>query len=63
MMTYRRDEVGKRMSYLYTCIAMSGAFGGIIAYGLFQINSNDLTGWQFLYIVSLPPVRGDRIVG
>lgn len=53
MMTYRREEVGKRMSYLYTCIAMSGAFGGLIAYGLFQISSDTLHGWQFLYIVSL----------
>lgn len=53
-MTYRREEVGKRMSYLYTCIAMSGAFGGLIAYGLFQISSDSLHGWQFLYIVGLP---------
>lgn len=55
MMTYARNEVGRRMAYLYTCVALSGAFGGLIAYGFIRIRTDTLVGWQFLYIVSVMP--------
>lgn len=32
--------------------ALSGAFGGLIAYGLIRITAGGLDGWQWLYIVS-----------
>jgi hypothetical protein len=50
-MIYRREEVGRRMSYIFACSAASGAFGGLIAYGLIRIRSGSLVGWQYLYIV------------
>lgn len=50
-MTYRRTEIGRRMSYVFTCSAMSGAFGGLIAYGLVNIQNGSLAGWQYLYLV------------
>jgi len=31
--------------------AMSGAFGGLIAFGLIRIETGSLVGWQYLYIV------------
>ncbi|RSH95815.1 hypothetical protein EHS25_000908 [Saitozyma podzolica] len=51
LMTYRREEIGRRLSYIYLCSALSGAFGGLLAYGLTQIQTSALTGWQLLYIV------------
>jgi len=30
---------------------MSGAFGGLIAFGLIRIETGSLVGWQYLYIV------------
>ena len=50
-MNYRREEVGRRLSYIFACAAGSGAFGGLIAYGLVRITSGRLVGWQYLYIV------------
>ena len=29
-MTYRREELGRRLSYIFTASALSGAFGGLI---------------------------------
>ncbi|WWC65480.1 uncharacterized protein I303_108098 [Kwoniella dejecticola CBS 10117] len=51
LMTYRREEIGRRLSFIYVCAALSGAFGGLLAYGLTQIHSSKLAGWQILYIV------------
>lgn len=50
-MNYRREEVGQRVAYIMTCAALSGAFGGLIAYGLIQIENTALAGWQYLYLV------------
>ncbi|OCF36238.1 hypothetical protein I316_02111 [Kwoniella heveanensis BCC8398] len=50
-MNYRREEVGRRMSYIFACSAASGAFGGLIAYGLIHIETGSLVGWQYLYVV------------
>lgn len=62
MMTYRREETGRRVSYIFSCAvslwwfgltmqAFSGAVGGLIAYGLVHIQSGTLVGWQYLYVV------------
>jgi MFS family permease len=50
-MNYRREQVGRRISYIYLCLALSGAFGGLIASGLIRIESGPIVGWQYLYIV------------
>lgn len=52
MMNYRREETGRRMSYIFSCAAFAGAVGGLIAGGLVTIESGALVGWQWLYIVS-----------
>jgi MFS family permease len=51
MMTYRREETGRRMSYLFSCAAFAGAFGGLIGFGLVRIETGNIVGWQYLYIV------------
>jgi MFS family permease len=52
MMNYRREETGRRMSYIFSCAAFAGAVGGLIAGGLVRIETGNMTGWQYLYVVS-----------
>ncbi|WVQ75736.1 hypothetical protein IAR50_005367 [Cryptococcus sp. DSM 104548] len=47
---YTRGELGKRIAVFYSCNALSGAFSGLIAYGVFQMNSS-LHGWQILFLI------------
>ncbi|KAF2112236.1 major facilitator superfamily domain-containing protein [Lophiotrema nucula] len=50
-MTYNRDEYAVRQTYIFTFSAISGAFGGLLAYGLTQISTGGLHGWQWMYLV------------
>jgi MFS family permease len=46
-MVYRREEQAKRVGYLFSCAAISGAFGGLLAYGLLQMDGiSGLAGWR-----------------
>ncbi|KAL2680975.1 hypothetical protein Neosp_008578 [[Neocosmospora] mangrovei] len=47
---YKRDELAKRIALFYGSQTFSGAFSGLIAFGLFQIEGS-LHGWQYLYLV------------
>ncbi|WWD20776.1 hypothetical protein CI109_105253 [Kwoniella shandongensis] len=47
---YTRAELGKRMAAWYSMVAVSGAFSGLLSYGLFQVNSS-LKGWQLLFLI------------
>ncbi|WWC93891.1 hypothetical protein V866_000728 [Kwoniella sp. B9012] len=47
---YTRGELAKRVAVFYSCNALSGAFSGLIAYGVFQMNSK-LHGWQILFLI------------
>ncbi|KAI9634393.1 major facilitator superfamily domain-containing protein [Dioszegia hungarica] len=51
LMNYRREEAGRRMSYIFSCAAFAGAVGGLIGFGLVRIETGDTVGWQYLYIV------------
>jgi MFS family permease len=49
-MVYRREEQAKRVAYLFSCAALSGAFGGLLAYGLLQMDGvSDMAGWRYLH--------------
>ncbi|WWC65504.1 uncharacterized protein I303_108122 [Kwoniella dejecticola CBS 10117] len=50
-MTYRRNEYVRRQTAIQACSALSGAFGGLLAYGLSQINHAGMKGWQWMYLV------------
>lgn len=46
-MVYRREEQAKRVSYLLSCAAISGAVGGLLAYGLLQMDGvGGKAGWR-----------------
>ncbi|KAJ9145114.1 MFS general substrate transporter [Pleurostoma richardsiae] len=47
---YKRDELAKRIALFYGSQTVSGAFSGLIAFGLFQVKGK-LHGWQYLYLV------------
>ncbi|KFZ02959.1 hypothetical protein V502_11344 [Pseudogymnoascus sp. VKM F-4520 (FW-2644)] len=51
-MVYQRDEQAKRVSYLFVCAALSGAFGGLLAYViLFMDGLGGFEGWRWIYII------------
>ncbi|KFY24843.1 hypothetical protein V493_04995 [Pseudogymnoascus sp. VKM F-4281 (FW-2241)] len=51
-MVYQRDEQAKRVSYLFVCAALSGAFGGLLAYViLFMDGLGGYAGWRWIYII------------
>lgn len=47
---YPRYDLAFRIALFYGSFAIAGAFGGIIAYGCFQIGGG-LHGWQYLFII------------
>ncbi|WVQ73705.1 hypothetical protein IAR50_003285 [Cryptococcus sp. DSM 104548] len=50
-MTYKRDEYVRRQTAINCCSAISGAFGGLLAYALTNIQTESMKGWQFMYLV------------
>ncbi|WVQ82100.1 hypothetical protein IAT38_004228 [Cryptococcus sp. DSM 104549] len=50
-MTYKRDEYVRRQTAINCCSAISGAFGGLLAYALTNIHTGNMHGWQFMYLV------------
>ncbi|SMQ51012.1 unnamed protein product [Zymoseptoria tritici ST99CH_3D7] len=47
---YKPSEQAQRISYLFVASALSGAFGGLLAYGLTGL-SGALAGWRWLFLV------------
>lgn len=51
-MVYKRDELARRTSYLISCTALSGAVGGLLAYGLLQMDGvGGYAGWRWVYLI------------
>lgn len=49
---YTRDEYAKRVCMLFVATALSGAFGGLIAFGVLQIgNVSSVAGWRWLFYI------------
>ncbi|KEF51301.1 uncharacterized protein A1O9_12651 [Exophiala aquamarina CBS 119918] len=49
---YRREELAQRISYLFIASALSGAFGGLIAFGILYMDGvAGYPGWRWLYII------------
>lgn len=51
-MVYKREEQAKRVSYLFVCTALSGAFGGLLAYVILKMHGiAGFPGWKWIYIM------------
>jgi MFS family permease len=51
-MYYKPLEQARRVSYLFVASALSGAFGGLLAYGLTNLHgAKGLAGWRWLFLV------------
>ncbi|WRT66075.1 uncharacterized protein IL334_003028 [Kwoniella shivajii] len=48
---YKRDELARRIACFYSCLALAGAFSGLLAYGVFGIDNETLHGWQYLFLI------------
>lgn len=48
---YRRGELARRLAVFYAASNIASAFGGLLAYGLFQIKGGAIANWRYLFIV------------
>ncbi|WVQ80778.1 hypothetical protein IAT38_002883 [Cryptococcus sp. DSM 104549] len=48
---YTRGELARRIGIFYAASSISGAFSGLLAFGIFQIKSEKLHGWQYLFLI------------
>ncbi|CAM1509655.1 Fc.00g033940.m01.CDS01 [Cosmosporella sp. VM-42] len=49
---YKRDEIVTRITFIWGGAALSSAFGGLIAYGVLQMDGvAGYHGWRWLYII------------
>ena len=49
---YTREEYAKRVCMLFVATALSGAFGGLIAYGVLQMDGvSGVAGWRWLFYI------------
>lgn len=51
-MVYKRQEQATRVSYLFVCTAIAGAFGGLLAYCILKMDGvAGVAGWRWVYII------------
>lgn len=51
-MVYKREEQARRVSYLFVCTALSGAFGGLLAFAILKMDGvGGYAGWRWVYII------------
>jgi MFS family permease len=61
---YLRYEVQRRMAVFYAAASLSGAFSGLLAYGIQHMDGvAGLAGWKWIFILEgLVPVAGSFLV-
>ncbi|CAO3643363.1 unnamed protein product [Cunninghamella echinulata] len=53
---YTRQEQATRVAIFFSCATVAGAFGGVLAYGIMQMDGlGGLTGWQWIFIIEALP--------
>ncbi|KAI9268042.1 major facilitator superfamily domain-containing protein [Phascolomyces articulosus] len=53
---YTRKEIATRISIFFGCATLAGAFGGVLAYGIMQMDGiSGLHGWQWIFIIEAIP--------
>ncbi|KAI1638631.1 retrograde regulation protein 2 [Biscogniauxia mediterranea] len=49
---YKREELAVRVAFLFIASALSGAFGGLLAWAMLSIDGvASMSGWRWLYII------------
>ncbi|KAF7547091.1 hypothetical protein G7046_g9113 [Stylonectria norvegica] len=49
---YKREELAFRIAFLFIASALSGAFGGLLAWAMLGMNGKaGMAGWRWLYII------------
>jgi MFS family permease len=48
---YRRGEMARRLGLFYAAQSIASAFGGLLSFGVFQIDSGALASWRYLFII------------
>ncbi|KAI4260200.1 MAG: hypothetical protein L6R42_004171 [Xanthoria sp. 1 TBL-2021] len=48
---YRRGELACRLAIFYAAQSIASAFGGLLAFGVFQIESDTIAEWRYLFII------------
>jgi hypothetical protein len=48
---YRRGELARRLALFYAAQSIASAFGGLLAFGVFQIKNTGLQDWRYLFII------------
>lgn len=48
---YRRGELARRLALFYAAQSIASAFGGLLAFGVFQIHNGPLKNWRYLFII------------
>ncbi|KAF2871393.1 major facilitator superfamily domain-containing protein [Massariosphaeria phaeospora] len=61
---YRRYEVQRRMAVFYVAASLSGAFSGLLAYAIMQLDGDaGLSGWQWIFLIEgLVPVSLSLVI-
>lgn len=51
-MWYRRHECGLRMAIFFSAATAAGAFGGLLARGIVEMDGlRELSGWAWIFII------------
>lgn len=48
---YRRGELARRLAIFYAASSIASAFGGLLSYGVFQIQGGSLANWRYLFVI------------
>ena len=48
---YRRGELARRLAIFYAAQSIASAFGGLLAFGTFQIHTGALDNWRYLFLI------------
>lgn len=48
---YRRGELARRLAIFYAASSIASAFGGLLAYGVFQLEGTPLAPWRYLFLI------------
>ncbi|KAI7881294.1 MFS general substrate transporter [Lichtheimia hyalospora FSU 10163] len=53
---YTRKEQATRLALFFGCSTLAGAFGGVLAYGIMQMDGiRGMHGWQWIFIIEAIP--------